>query len=96
MNQNFIHEEFKIRLKSGSAGYHSVQNLLFSSLQSKKFKDNDIQNCNLACSFLWLETCPLTLREECRWGMLENRVLRRILGPKRNKITGEYGKLHNQ
>jgi len=44
MNQNFIHEEFKIRLKSGSTGYHSVQNPLFSSLQSKNFKDTDIQN----------------------------------------------------
>jgi len=52
MNQSFIHEEFKIRLKSGNACYHSVQNLLSSSLQSKKFKDNDLQNYNFACSFL--------------------------------------------
>ena len=28
--------------------------------------------------------------------MLENRVLRRILGPKRDEITGEWGKLHNE
>ena len=34
-NQNSIQEEIKIRLKSGNAGYHSVQNLLSSSLLSK-------------------------------------------------------------
>jgi len=34
-NQNSIHEEIKSRLKSGNAGYHSVQNLLSSSLLSK-------------------------------------------------------------
>ena len=82
--------------KSGSARYYSVQNLLFSSLQSKKFKGNDIWNYNFACSFLWLEPCTLTLWEECRWGVLENKVLRRLLGPKRIKITGEWGKLHNE
>jgi hypothetical protein len=34
-------------------------------------------------------------RETCRLGMFENSVLRRISGPKRDEITGEWGKLHN-
>jgi hypothetical protein len=38
MNQNFIREETKGRLKSGNACYHSVENLLSFSLLSKKFK----------------------------------------------------------
>jgi hypothetical protein len=38
----------------------------------------------------------LTLREECRLSMFENRVQRRILGPKRDKVTGEWKKLHNK
>jgi hypothetical protein len=38
MNQNCIHYEIKGRLKSGHACYHSVQNLLFSSLLSIKVK----------------------------------------------------------
>jgi hypothetical protein len=38
-NQNSIHEEIKSRLKSGNACYHSVQNLLCSSLLSKKCRD---------------------------------------------------------
>ena len=36
--QNSIQEEIKIRLKSGNACYHSVQNLLYSSLLSKNLK----------------------------------------------------------
>jgi len=36
------------------------------------------------------------LREECRLRVFENRVLRRIFGPKRDKVTGELGKLHNE
>ena len=38
MNQNSIQEEIKSRLKSGNACYHSVQNLLSSSLLSKNLK----------------------------------------------------------
>jgi hypothetical protein len=41
------------------------------------------------------ETWFLTLREEHRLGMLDNRVVRRIFGPKRNEATGEWRKLHN-
>ena len=41
-DQNPIQEEIKSRLKLGNAWYHSVQNLLSSSLLSKKYKDQDI------------------------------------------------------
>ena len=41
-NQNSIQEEIKSSLKSGNACYHSVQNILSSSLLSSKFKDQDI------------------------------------------------------
>jgi len=40
------------------------------------------------------ETWSLTLREERRLRVFENRVLRRILGPKRNEVTGEWRKPH--
>jgi hypothetical protein len=36
------------------------------------------------------------LREECRLRVFENRVLRRIFGPKRNDVTREWRKLHNE
>jgi hypothetical protein len=41
------------------------------------------------------ETWSLILREECRLRVFENRVLRRIFGPKRDEVTGECRKLHN-
>jgi hypothetical protein len=39
---------------------------------------------------------PLTLREECRLRVFENRVLRRIFGPKRDEVSGEWRRLHNK
>jgi len=42
------------------------------------------------------ETWSLTLREEHRLRVFDNRVLRRIFGPKRDDVTGECRKLHNE
>jgi hypothetical protein len=42
------------------------------------------------------EAWSLTLREEHRLGVFENRVLRRIFGPKRDEMTEEWRKLHNE
>jgi hypothetical protein len=42
------------------------------------------------------ETWSLTLREEHRLRVFENRVLRRIFGPKRDIMTGGWRKLHNE
>jgi hypothetical protein len=42
------------------------------------------------------ETWSLTLREEHRLRVFENRVLTRIFGPQRNEVTGGWRKLHNE
>jgi hypothetical protein len=42
------------------------------------------------------ETWSPTLREELRLRVFENRVLRRIFGPKRDEVTGEWRKLHSE
>jgi hypothetical protein len=42
------------------------------------------------------ETWSFKLREECRLRVFENRVLRRIFGPKRDEVTKEWRKLHNK
>ena len=42
------------------------------------------------------ETWSLTLRDERRLRVFKDRVLRRILGPKRDEVTGEWRKLHNE
>ena len=41
------------------------------------------------------ETWSLTLREERRLRVFENKVLRKIFGAKKDEITGEWRKLHN-
>jgi hypothetical protein len=42
------------------------------------------------------ESWSLTPREECRLRVFENKVLRRIFGPKRDEVTGEWRRLHNK
>jgi hypothetical protein len=42
------------------------------------------------------ETWSLTLRKEHRLRVFENRVLRRIFGPKRDEVMGEWRKLHKE
>ena len=95
-NQNSIQEEVKSRLKSGNASYYSLQNLLCSSLLSKNLKINIYRTIFLPVVLYGCETWCLTLREECRLRVFENRVLRRIFGPKSDEVTGEWRKLHKQ
>jgi len=44
----------------------------------------------------WCETWSLILREGCRLMVFENRVTRNIFGPRRDEITGDWRKLHNE
>ena len=48
------------------------------------------------CCLYGCETWSLALREERRLKVFEGRVLRRIFGPRRNGVTGEWRKLHNE
>ena len=95
-NENFIQEEIKMRLKSGIADYHSVQNILSSSLLFKNIKIKVYRCIILHVVLYGCETWSLTLREDHRLMVFENRVLRRICGPKKEKGTGEWRKLHNE
>jgi hypothetical protein len=87
-NQNLIQDEIKRRLNSGNACYHSVQNILFSRLLSKNIKIRIYETIILPVVLYGCETWCLTLREEHSLRMFENRVLRRIFGPKRDEVTG--------
>ena len=86
--------EIKSRLKLGNACYHSVQNLLSSSFLSKTLKIKIYRTIILPVVLYGCETWSLTLREERRLRVFENRVLMRVFGPKRDKVTGEWRKLH--
>ena len=73
--QNSIQEEIKCRLKSGNACYHSVKNLLSSSLLSKNLKNKIYRTIILPVVLYGYETWSLTLREERRRRVFEERVL---------------------
>jgi len=74
-NQNSFQEEIKSGLKSGNACYHSVQNLLSSSLLSKNLKIKIYRTIILPVVLYGCETWSLTLREERRLRVFENSVL---------------------
>jgi hypothetical protein len=95
-NQKSIHEEIKSRFKPWNACYHSVQNLLPSSLLSKNVKIQINRTVILLVVLYGCESWSLTLREECRLRVFENRVLRRIFGTKKDEVTGEWRRLHNK
>jgi hypothetical protein len=95
-NQNLIQEEIKRRLNSGNACYHSVQSLLSARLLSKNLKIRIYKTIILPVVLYGCETWCLTLREEHRLRVFEKRVLRRIFGPKKDEVTGEWRKLHNK
>jgi len=69
---------------------------LSSSLLSKNLKIKIYRTIILPVVLYGCETWSLTLREEHRLSVFENRVLRRILGPKRDEVTWEWSKLHNE
>ena len=72
-----------------------MQNLLSSSLLSKKLKIKIYRSIILPVVLYGCETWSPTLKEERRLRVFENRVSRRVFGPKRDEVTGEWRKLHN-
>ena len=66
-----------------------MQNLLYSSWLSKNIKLKIYITKILSVVLYGCETWSLTLREEHRLKVFDNSVLRRIFGPKRDKVTGE-------
>jgi hypothetical protein len=95
-DQNCIHEEIKGRLNSGNACYRSVESLLSSHLLSNNVKVEIHKTIIIPIVLHGCETWSLTLREENRLRVFENTVLRRIFGPRRDEVTGEWRKLHNE
>jgi hypothetical protein len=73
----------------------TVQNLLSSRL-SKNLRIKIYRNIILPVVLYGCETWSLTLREERRLNVFENRVLRRVFGPKRDEVTREWRKLHKE
>ena len=73
-----------------------MQNLLSSRSLSKNVKIKIYRTIILPVVLYGCETWSLTLREERKLRVFENMVLKRIFGPKRNEVTGEWKRLHNE
>jgi len=72
-----------------------VQNLLSSRLLSKNLKIKIYRTIILPVVLYGCETWSLKLWEERKLRVFENMVLRRIFGPRRDVVTGEWRRLHN-
>ena len=73
-----------------------MQNVLSSRLLSKNLKFKLYRTLNLPVVLYGCEAWSLILREERKLRAFENMVLRRIFGPKRDEVTREWGRLHNE
>ena len=89
-NQNSFQKEIKSRLKLGNACCHPLQNLLSSRLLPKNFKNTMHRSIILPVVVYGCEIWSLTLREERSLKVFQNRALRRIFGPKRDEVIGEW------
>jgi hypothetical protein len=69
---------------------------LSSRLLSRNIRVKIYKTIFLPVVLYGYETWSLMLREEHRLRVFENRVLRRMFGPKRDEVTGEWRKLHNK
>ena len=69
---------------------------MYSSLLSKNLKIKIYRTIIFSVVLYGCETWSLILREEHRLRVFENRVLRRIFGPKKDEVIGEWRKLHNE
>jgi hypothetical protein len=95
-NRNLIQEEIKRKPNSGNACYHSVQNPLSSLLLSKNLKVRIYEAIILAVVLYRCQTWSLTLKEEDKLRVFENRVLRKVFGLKWYQVTGAWRQLHNE
>ena len=91
-NTNGMREEIKRRINMGIACCYSLEKILSSRLLSKKLKVKTYKIIILPVVLYGCETWSLTLREEHRLRVFENRVLRKIFGAKKDEITGEWKK----
>ena len=90
----FYSREKKCIFQAGNACYYSVQTLLNSRLLSKNLKIKIYKTVIFPVMLHDFETWSLTLREQCRLRVFENRILKQIFGPKRD--NRERRRLHSE
>jgi hypothetical protein len=88
--------EMKSISKSWNAFYNSVQKLLSSIVLFKKVKIKTLRTIILPVVLCGCETWSLTLGEECRLRLFENRVVGVVLGPKKDEVKVKWRRLLNE
>jgi len=86
----------EILLHLGNPPYQSVRNLLSSSLITENIKIKIYRTIILHVVVYGCETWSVMLREVRRLKVSEKRVLRKIFGPKRDEVEGEWRRLHKE
>ena len=87
---NPIHEEIKSRLSLGMFSAIRCRTFVLE-FAIQKYRDYDVLVVSYGC-----ETWFVTLREEHMLSVFEKWMLRKIFGPERDEVTGEWRKLHNK
>ena len=97
-NQISMQEEIQSTLKPVYACYHSPQILLSWVLHFviQKHKDGIHGTVILPVGLYGCENWSVKLREEQRLRVFENRVLRKVLGSRKDEVTEEWRRLHNE
>jgi hypothetical protein len=95
-NQNLIQKEIKRSLNSANACYHPVQKLLSYCLLLKNLKIRIYKTIILPVVLHGCETWSLKLKGKHKLRVSENRVLRRMSGPKRDEVMGGWRKQHTE
>ena len=95
-NQNSIQEDNHSTLQLGNVCCHLVKNLLSSSLISKFIKIKIKRTVILSMILYGYENWSLTFKEGHMLRVFQNKVLKKIFGSKRDEVTGEWRKLHNE
>jgi hypothetical protein len=95
VNTSTVLREVQILAFNEIHGRHFIH-FISSRLVSRNVKVKIYKTILLPVVLYRCETWYLTLREEHKLRVFENRVLSRIFGPKRDEVTGEWRKLHNE
>ena len=73
-----------------------TESIFFSTLLSKNIKIKIYRSIILPVILYGCETWSVTLKKEQGLSWFEKRVLRKMFGPKRDEVTGEWRRLHNE
>jgi len=95
-NQIYIHKQIKDRLNLRNAYYSSDQNLRHTSPQTKNIQIKIYRSTILFVVLYGRETCFFKLREKHRIRVFEKRVMGKILGCRRDEVTGDWRVVHNE